>query len=51
MNDENAPTMEHVLIGREDFVEARQRDYDAGNVRQLFQEVSVTEVFDFLAII
>ena len=37
-----------ILIECGDFTEVRQRYYDAENLRQLFQESSVTDVFDFL---
>ncbi len=35
-------TVEHILIECGDFTEVRQRYYDAENVQQLFQEISVT---------
>ena len=41
-------TVEHIHIEYGDFTEARQRHYDAGNLRQVFQEISVAEVLDFL---
>ena len=39
--------VEHILIEYGDFEEVRQR-YDARNLQQLFQEISITYVFDFL---
>ena len=57
MNGENAPkcvacacdlTVEHILTECGDLAEVRQRHYDDGNMRQLFQEISVTDEFDFL---
>ena len=56
MNGEDVPTCvacdctltaEHILIECGDSAEVRQRYYDAENL-QLFQEISVTYVFDFL---
>ena len=56
MNGEDVPryvacdcdlTVEHIRIECEDYAEVRQRYYDAKNL-QLFQEISVTYVFDFL---
>ena len=38
----------YFLIEFGDFAEVRQRYYDAQNVKQLFQEISNTEIFDFL---
>ena len=35
-------------IERGDFAEVRHRYYDAENLQQLVQEISVTYVFDFL---
>ena len=40
--------LSHLCIEHTRFAEVRQRHYDAGSVRQLFQEISVIEVFDFL---
>ena len=56
MNGENVPIcmtcgchliVEHILIECEDFVDVRQTYYDVENFRQLFQEISVKEVFQF----
>ena len=41
-------TVEHILIECGEFAEVRQRYYDAENLQQLFQEISVAYVFDFL---
>ena len=41
-------SVEHILIGSGDFVDIRQRFYDAENGKQLFQRVRVTGIFDFL---
>ena len=57
MNGEDVPrymacdcnlTVEHVLFEGGDFAEVRQIYYDAKDLQQLFQEISVTHVFDFL---
>ena len=57
MNNEDVPrcvacdcdfTVEHILIECGDFVEMRQKYYDAESLQQLFQEISVTYLFDFL---
>ncbi len=57
MNGEDVPScvacdcdliVEYILIECKDFVGARQRYYNAENLQQLFQEISVTYVFDFL---
>ena len=57
MNGEDVPrwmasdcdlTVEHILIECGDFVEVRQRYYDAESLQQLFQEIRVTYMFDFL---
>ncbi len=40
-------TVEHILIECDDFTEVRQRYYDAESLQQLFQQTSVTYVFDF----
>ena len=39
-------TVGHIMIESGDFMEVRQR-YDAQNMRQLFEGISVIEVFDF----
>ena len=60
MNGKDAPrcvacdcdlTMEHILIEYGDFAEVRQKHYHAESLRELFREISVTEVFDLLYII
>ena len=57
MNGEDVPkcvacgcnlTVKHILIECGDFTEVRQRYYNAESLQQLFQETSVTYVFDFL---
>ncbi len=57
MNGEDIPgcvacdcdlTVEHILIECGDFAEVRQKYFDAESLQQLFQETSVTYVFDFL---
>ena len=40
--------MRHILIECGDFAEVRQRYCDSENLTQLFHEISVTYVFDFL---
>ena len=40
-------TVKHFLIECEDFAEVRQR-YDAESLLQLFQQINVIYVFDFL---
>ena len=40
--------MENILIDCGDFVEVRQRYYDAENLQQLSQEISAAYEFDFL---
>ena len=40
-------TVEHILIECRDFVEVRQRFYNGQNL-QLFHEICVTKVFEFL---
>ncbi len=57
MNNEDVPrcvacdcnlTVEHILVECGDFAEVRQRYYDAESLQQLFHEINVTYVFDFL---
>ena len=57
MNGEDVPrcvacdcdlTVEHILIECGEFAEVRQKYYDAENLRHLFQEIGVTDLFDFL---
>ena len=57
MNGEDVPrcvacdcdlAVEHNLFECGDFAEVRQRYYEAENLQQLFREISVTDIFDFL---
>ena len=41
-------TVEHILIECGDLTEVRQTYYDAENLQQLFNKISVTYVFSFL---
>ena len=41
-------TVEHILIEHGDFPEVKQKYYDAESLQKLFQQISVTYVFDFL---
>ena len=41
-------TVEPILIECGKFANVRQRHYDTENIRHLFQEISGTEVCDFL---
>ncbi len=41
-------TVEHILIECGDFAEVRQRYYEAERLQQLFEEINVRYVFDFL---
>ena len=41
-------TVEHILIECGDVAEVRQRYYEAESLQQLFQQISVTYVFEFL---
>ncbi len=41
-------TVEHILIKCGDFAEVRQKYYDAEILQQLFQQISVTYVLEFL---
>ncbi len=40
-------TVEYILIEGGDFAELEQRYYDAVDLQQSFEEISVTHVFDF----
>ena len=42
-------TVEHILIEWGDFLEVRQRYFDAEGLQQLFQEIRVTHIFDFVS--
>ena len=41
-------TVDNILTECGDVAEVRQRYYDAENLQELFQKISVTYVFDFL---
>ena len=41
-------TVEHILITFGDFSELRLQYHDVENILQIFQEISVIEVVDFL---
>ena len=41
-------TVEHILIECGVLTDIRQIHYDAETLRQLFHEINITEVFDFV---
>ena len=41
-------TVEHIVVECGDFAEVRERYYEAESLQQLFQQINVTYVFDFL---